>query len=302
MSPVAPDVLLTAEQIAQFREQGFLSIPRISSPGEVERMRTLLTDLFAQRAGWKEGAQFDLVSPDDEAEETTLTQIIQPVNYASDLRDTLFRANAAAIAEQLLGPEATSSFEHSILKSADNGSATPWHQDEAYRASDAFEYEQLSIWMPLQDAAEEHGCLRYIPGSHRRGILRHRRVNDDPKVHSIETDPDEFDETEAVACPLPAGGAVIHAGKMIHSAGPNTTGTPRLAYTLAFELPPRLAEAPRGFHWNEGRQSSDVVRRRAWLKRGGIAVDIARRARYGHLSDPRRIAFEVRRVLARRAK
>jgi len=302
MPPFPPDVTLTAEQIARFHEQGFLSIPRITSPEEVTALRATLSRLFAEKAGWNEGAQFDLVSAADDADDTTLTQIIQPVNYAPDLRDTLFRANAASIAEQLLGPEATASFEHSILKSAAKGSPTPWHQDEAYRTSDAFDYEQISVWMPLQDAVEAQGCLQYIPGSHRRGILPHRRVNDDPKVHSIECEPDEFDISDAVACPLPAGGAVIHAGRILHCAGPNNTETPRLAYTLAFELPPRPAAAPRHFSWNEDRQSSDVIRRRIWLKRGGVAVEAVRRVRYGNLHQPKRLAFEVRRVLRHLAR
>ena len=299
MPPVAPDVVLTPAQIATFREQGFVSVPQITSPEEVARLQGVLTRLFDERAGWKEGAQFDLVSPDDDADDTTLTQIINPVNYAPELRDTQFRANAASIAQQLLGPDMTPSFEHTILKSADVGSPTPWHQDEAYRASDAFDYEQISIWMPLQDSNAAQGCLQYIPGSHKRGVLPHRRVNDDPRVHSIECEPDQFDPRDGVAAPLPAGGAVIHSGRMVHCAGPNTTATPRLAYVLAFELPPRPAAAPRDFSWNQDRQSSDVVRRRNWLKRGGVVVEIGRRVRYGNLHKPERLRFEARRVLNR---
>lgn len=299
MSSVNPDVVLTAEQVAQFREQGFLSLPRITSPEEVEQLRASLGGLFERRAGWNEGAQFDLVDAGDDAEASTLTQIVQPVNYAPELRDTLFRANAASIARQLLGDEVTASFEHSILKSATNGSPTPWHQDEAYRASDAFEYEQLSIWMPLQDSDARQGCLQYIPGSHLRGVLPHRRVNDDPRVHSIECVPEAFDVDQAVACPLPAGGAVIHTGRSLHCAGPNESATPRLAYVLAFELPPRPASEPRDFSWNEGLQSSDALRRRAWRRRGGIAIEAYRRARYGNLRDPQRLAFEVRRLADR---
>lgn len=299
VSRLQPDVVLSPEQVAQFREQGFLSLPRITSPEEVVELREVLGGLFDRRAGWREGAQFDLVAAEDAADESTLTQIVQPVNYAPELRDTLFRANAAAIARQLLGEAAAPSFEHSILKSAENGSPTPWHQDEAYRASDAFEYEQLSIWMPLQDSDARQGCLQYIPGSHLRGVLPHRRVNDDPRVHSIECVPEAFDVGEAVACPLPAGGAVIHTGRSLHCAGPNETATPRLAYVLAFELPPRAAAEPRAFSWNEDLQSSDALRRRAWRRRGGIAVEAYRRARYGNLLEPGRLAFEVRRVVDR---
>ena len=299
MSSQKPDVVLTAEQIASFHERGFLSLPRITSADEVEALHGTLGRLFERRAGWNEGAQFDLVAADDDAGATTLTQIINPVNYAAELRDTQYRTNATAIAKQLLGDAAAASFEHSILKGADRGSPTPWHQDEAYRVADEFEYQQLSIWMPLQDSAAEHGCLQYIPGSHLRGVLPHRRVNDDPKVHSIECEPSQFDLADAVACPLPAGGAVIHAGRTLHCAGPNRTETPRLAYVLGFELPPTLASEPRRFAWNDDKQSADVVRRQQWLRRGGIAIEVVRRVRYGNLREPGRLAFEVRRAAGR---
>lgn len=301
MSP-SPTITLTDEQVSQFRRDGFLRLPQITSAEEVDHLRSTLKRLFDEKAGWDEGAQFDLVASDED-ESTDLTQILQPVNYAPELRDTQYRVNALAIARQLLGEDATPSFEHSILKGPQRGSETPWHQDEAYRAADAFDYEQISIWMPLQDTAADQGCMQYIPGSHRGGIREHRRVNDDPKVHSIETVPSEFDASTAVACPLPAGGAVIHSGRTIHSAGPNRTTDPRLAYILAFELPPKPASEPRNFHWNEGRESADLQRRRAWLRRGGIVVEAARRVRYGNLHHPKRLAFEVRRVLqARRLK
>ncbi|MDB6042320.1 MAG: Deoxyhypusine synthase [Gammaproteobacteria bacterium] len=61
-----------------------------------------------------------------------------------------------------------------ILKPAHQGGATPWHQDEAYRVAPDFDYRQVSIWVPLQDATLENGCMMYIPGSHRSGVLPHR--------------------------------------------------------------------------------------------------------------------------------
>ncbi|MFT4035966.1 MAG: phytanoyl-CoA dioxygenase family protein [Patulibacter sp.] len=298
MSAASAPFELSADQVASFRERGFLVVPSITSASEVASLRDTLQQLFDRRAGWHEGAQFGLLGDADDGE-ASLTQLVQPVNYAPELRDTEFRRNAAAIAKQLLGDAAMPSFEHSILKRAHDGAATPWHQDEAYRASDAFEYEQLSIWMPLQDVSEEQGCMQYIPGSHRRGILPHHRVKGDQAAHSIECDRSTFDPQMAVACPLSAGGAVIHLGRTLHCAGANTTAVARLAYVLAFELPPQPATTPRDFHWNAGRASAELARRRRWLLRGGIVIEVVRRARYHELYRPRRLAFELRRLIDR---
>jgi ectoine hydroxylase-related dioxygenase (phytanoyl-CoA dioxygenase family) len=291
-----PTVILRPEQIAAFHEQGFLTLPEIAPPGELELMRNVFSRLFEQRAGRAEGAQYDIVSHDGDEEESALPTIINPLNYAPELRRLQYRANALAIARQLLGPTVTPSFEHAILKPPHFGAATPWHQDEAYRVDSDFEYQQLSIWMCLQDATLENGCMHYIPGSNHGGVLPHRSPRNDPKVHAIEC-ADGFDAATAMPCPIPAGGATMHHGKTLHYAGPNSTNAPRCAYILAFEVPPKPLTAARDFYWNREKQNADLLRRRQWRRRGGIVVEAARKVRQGLWRSPRRVAFELRRAL-----
>jgi ectoine hydroxylase-related dioxygenase (phytanoyl-CoA dioxygenase family) len=289
-------ITLTAEQIRSFHEDGFLALPAISTPEEVAQLRQIFDQLVEQKAGFKEGAQYDLVGKSGETGPPKLTQIISPVNYAPELRDTVFRANALSIAKQLLGPEAGAAFEHAIIKPAQLGAATPWHQDEAHRFDPNFDYNQISIWMPLQEATLENGCMQYIPGTNKGEILRHVSPGNDPTVHALQTDPATFDASKAVPCPLAPGGCTIHSGRTLHYAGPNTTGITRRAYILAFEVPPKLREQPREFPWNDEKQTDDQARKRAWRKRGGVLVEAARKLRNGFFSDPKRLAFEVKRA------
>ena len=293
--PGNPTVILTEEQIRSFHENGFLTLPAISTPAEVELLRGVFDRLFSGQAGFKEGAQYDMVGGDD-GKPAKLPQIINPVNYAPELRDTLFRANALGIARQLLGPDAGPTFEHAILKPARYGAATPWHQDEAHRFDDSFEYEQVSIWMPLQEATPANGCMQYIPGSNRGEVLQHRSPNNDPTIHALETCPETFDAAKAVLCPLPPGGCTIHHGRTLHSAGPNNSDAPRRAYILAFEIPPLPSTRTRDFHWNKNKQSASELRKRAWRRRGGVFIEAWRKLRNGLLNDPKRVAFEVRRA------
>ena len=55
-STKTPTVELTPGQIAEFHERGFLSIPNISPPEEVELLRGIFDRLFEQKAGREEGA------------------------------------------------------------------------------------------------------------------------------------------------------------------------------------------------------------------------------------------------------
>src|SRR5450631_1293199 len=127
---MTPTVVLTPEQVQFFHDEGYLTLPNIAPPEEVDLLCTVFDRLFEQRAGRAEGAQFDMVGHDDDDAPPALSQIINPVNYAEELRNTQYRVNATAIATQLLGPAITPAFEHAILKPAERGAATPWHQDE----------------------------------------------------------------------------------------------------------------------------------------------------------------------------
>src|SRR5215831_20505414 len=190
-------IKLTEEQIRFYKEHGYLGLEQISPPEEVEFLRRVFDRLFAEKIGWRQGAFFDAVSADeDDDKPQTSPQIIDPVDFAPELKKTIFRANALAIAKQLLGPNAYGKFEHAILKPAGIGAPTPWHQDEAFGYDYAPGYNQLSIWMPLQPVDTGSGCLHFLAGSQRGRVLRHASPNNDPRIHALVC-VDEFDETKA---------------------------------------------------------------------------------------------------------
>ncbi|HSI15086.1 MAG TPA: phytanoyl-CoA dioxygenase family protein [Chthoniobacter sp.] len=269
-------IQLTPEQIARFRENGFLALDAIASAAEVEQLRSTFERLFQERAGWKKGAQFDLAGTDD-GRPAKLPQLLNPVEFAPELRDTEYRASALAIARQLLGPETEQWFEHAILKPPHYGAETPWHQDEAHRDDAGTEYEQISIWMPLQEATQSNGCMRYIARSHLGPILEHRSPNNDPRITALECI-GGFNPAQAVHCPLPPGGAALHHCRTLHGAGANHSDLPRCAYILAFRGPVRPNPEFRGYPWNAQKHTAAQDRRVSWENRGGAVGRAARGA------------------------
>jgi hypothetical protein len=151
-------MLLTADQIRSFHNAGFLQIaePAIGHR-DLERLRALFDRMFEERAGRADGHQFDLASPDEEGKPEKLSQILFPHRYYPELHGA-YVETIRDIARQLLGPEVVTEIFHAILKPAGIGVATPWHQDEAYWEPDR-QYRSASIWMPLQEATLENGCL-----------------------------------------------------------------------------------------------------------------------------------------------
>lgn len=259
VSEPQPTIQLTQEQIDFYHREGYLVLEAITTQEEVAWLREIYDRLFEARAGREFGDQFDLAGTDEEDKPAALPQILNPAKYAPELKAGLYRLNALAIARQLLGPEAIYQGEHAIFKPARTGAPTPWHQDEAYW-NPAMQYNSFSIWIPLQPATVENGCLHFVPRSHKLEVLPHHCIHNDPRIHGLEVD--AADTSTAVACPIPAGGATIHHNRTLHYAGPNRSDIPRRAYILAYGIPPKPRAEPRDFYWNRLKQTPREERAR----------------------------------------
>jgi ectoine hydroxylase-related dioxygenase (phytanoyl-CoA dioxygenase family) len=272
------DVLAGADARDVLKEQGYLVIDRVANDREVSRIREICETLFETRAGFNEGKQFDMVGTDDDATAPKLPQIEYPSDLARELLHTQFFANAYSLAKHLLGPEARFAFDHIIKKPAFDGAATPWHQDEAFR-DPAYDYSEITVWMPLQAVDQHNGCMEFIPGTNRGEVLPHRPLNDDVRVHALNCY-EGFDPATRIRCRLSAGGCTIHMGRTVHGAGPNHSETPRYSYSIVFDVPRRPRTTPRIFPWQEHRQTARMLRESAWRRSvGGIYHRAVRRIR-----------------------
>lgn len=263
-SRCGPDFRLTREQRVFFEQQGFLHLERVTTDDDVATLREIYDDLFARQAGREEGNQFDLGGPDEEGEQASLPQILNPAKYAPQLNDALLLKNVSAIAEQLLGHEAQTSFAHAIFKPPHHGAETPWHQDAAYWAADMIHYG-LSIWVPLQPATLDNGCMHFVPRSHEFDIVEHQSINNDPRIHGLEIHPALKDRyiKPIAACPLEAGGCTIHNGYTFHYAPPNRSDIPRRALILMAGIPGEKRIKPRRFPWMQEKQTARQQRAQA---------------------------------------
>ena len=103
---------------------------------------------------------------------------------------------------------------------------TRWHQDEGYWGR-LLDDRGITCWMPFHDVDPTNGCMHFIDGGHRDGVLEHANA---AEVQSdlLECAPDE---SRAVACPLKLGGVTFHHSKTPHMTPANTTDSWRRILT-----------------------------------------------------------------------
>jgi hypothetical protein len=248
-------VALRPEQVEEFRTRGFTHVERVTSDTELAWLGELYDWLFRERIQAVPGGYFDLSRPYESAGQDLQPQLLAPEALVPELRKTSLFQNGRRLASVLLGAEleAVRGWGHMIRKPARIGAPLPWHQDEAYW-DPGFDYAALGVWMPLDPATRESGCMSFIPGSHRGEVRKHRHVGDDPSVHALFTE--DVDETRAESLPLASGGAILHHCRTLHSSGPNRSARVRRAYANEFQLAPVKRAAPYDRPWvTEGKEA-----------------------------------------------
>jgi hypothetical protein len=291
--PQQPTSSLAADRAAALAKDGFLALPRVIPMSEVAYIRDTLMALHENKAGFREGAQFDALGTDDEDQPARFPQILHPRIFAPGLRTTEFHRVTMEIARQVLGPRVRFKADISFLKPAIVGAATPWHQDEAFH-DPRFDYQEISFWLALQPTDRVNGCMEFIPGSHTWPVLEHGRPNGDGRMHALECVA-AFDRSKSVVCELPIGGCSIHTARTLHAAGPNASTAPRLAYALLYDLAPVPAAVPRSFPWQAGERTARLAREKDWRRRGGFLIH-AWRQRTRLQLDGSRIVADLRRA------
>ncbi len=130
---------------------------------------------------------------------------------------------------------------HSLVTSV------PWHQDNGVIMPEADTATILTVWMPVNRATVENGCLQVIPRSHRGHLQPHC-----PGKSTVAI-PDRFLEADtAVPLPMNPGSVLLMHQRTIHSSLDNVTGDQvRISLDLRYQpigqATGRPAFGPAGF-------------------------------------------------------
>jgi ectoine hydroxylase-related dioxygenase (phytanoyl-CoA dioxygenase family) len=142
------------------------------------------------------------------------------------------------IGKQIFGDSLTRLPSVFFVKKPNNNHKTKWHQDGAYWTRHLEPLKVATIWIALDKVTPENGCLRFIPGSHKKGYLSHdiSGVVDDKDGEDPEVDLEEkgYSENDAVDIELEPGDVSVHRPSLLHAAYPNTSDRWRRAYAVRF--------------------------------------------------------------------
>ena len=138
--------------------------------------------------------------------------------------------------ERILGPNLLLWSTSFFLKPPRSADFVSWHQDLTYWGLDGT--DQVSAWVALSPITQANGCMRFVPGSHRRAIETHRDTFDgDNQLTRGQVLSVDIDESQAVPVTLAPGELSLHHGHLFHASGPNTTDAWRIGLTMIYLAP-----------------------------------------------------------------
>ena len=206
--------MLTSQEIRQYEEDGYVIPSFRLEEDALEAIRAAHTRLLTDQP------RFSDYCPALLAFDTWFLNIAR----RPDILDAV---------EQLIGADFALWNSSFFAKPARVGSKTPWHQDGEYWPIRPL--ATCSVWIAVDAATPANGCLRVIPGSHRRRRLGRHDFNGAQGLSlPLELQADEFDPAGARDIVLEAGQVSLHDVFLIHGSEPNVSNQPRRGMTLRY--------------------------------------------------------------------
>jgi phytanoyl-CoA hydroxylase len=226
---------LTEEQHQFYKDQGYLIIDDMLSQVEVDGALSEISDIIQRKLIGPKIQYFKLENEQwtDEERELAVRKIFNITRFAPMLGAIANHPAILNMVERILGDKAVLVGEQGLLKPPHGGGEKPWHQDMAYGGL-FFKKQIVTVWIALDQANVENGCMHVIPRSHLAGGVPHFMIRDwqmcDSHVH-VEKD---------VAICLEPGGALFFSGLLQHGTPANFSSLKRRA--LQFRYAPASSE------------------------------------------------------------
>jgi len=197
-----------------YDRDGFVTVRQLLSPEEFSELTRELDRYIRDVVPTLPDADAFYV---DKSRPDTLKQM-QHMQVDSFFRDYTTQPKWIELATALVGEKVVCEYPEWFNKPPGADAPTPPHQDNYYFCLKP--PNVLTMWMALDRVNEENGCVRYVRGSHLKGIRSHGRSSILGFSQGIQDYGDADRELE-VPTDLQPGDVIVHHGNTIHLASPN---------------------------------------------------------------------------------
>lgn len=234
--------MISDEQWWQYRQQGYLRLGQVLGDEELVQLQQRIDEIMLGKADVDydrmlmqldsaSGSYGELGSQTKGFKGATLDyRKIQDLEYDPLFLEYMQHPLFREICDEAYGAHTSIAVIRAMFmnKPARKGTVLPWHQD----AGDSFGLDRdptVTVWTALDPATIANGCVKVVPGSHRRGLLSEVGFTITPEQEAEICSPDKVEYLE-----LEAGEAVLLHNWLLHSSDVNHTDTSRRAFSVCY--------------------------------------------------------------------
>ncbi|WP_420403401.1 phytanoyl-CoA dioxygenase family protein [Nisaea sp.] len=240
--------MLTAKQVARYHEDGYVIPDFRLAPDRLERIKRLHSALLERHPEFRDYCNALL-------------------DHEPAFREFAEDPEILDMISQLIGPDLALWNMSFFAKPARGGKRTPWHQDGEYWPIRPL--ATCTVWLAVDAATPENGCLRFIRGSHKDQRLKaHNRTDATDVTLNQELDPSVYNEEEAVDLVLEPGQISLHDVYLLHGSEANHSDKPRRGMTMRFMPTTSLFDRDLAKEKAEAQKIRDQSKQKVFLMRG----------------------------------
>lgn len=240
--------MLSDEEVAHYHENGYVTPEFRLSESQIESIRERHRELLRKHP------EFSNYCP-------------SLLAYDRGFLDVAKNDEILDMVAQLIGPDVALWNSSFFAKPARGGHATPWHQDGEYWPIRPL--ATCTVWIALDPATPENGCLEVIPGSHKKQtLLQHNTNKREDLTLNQELDTSQYNVQDAEPIVLDTGQVSLHDVYLVHGSAANNSAQSRRGMTLRFMPTSSVYDRDLARSMSQAKNLNDQSERTLYLMRG----------------------------------
>ncbi|WP_158798858.1 phytanoyl-CoA dioxygenase family protein [Pedobacter sp. L105] len=230
------NTVITTQQVQFYQENGYIIIEDFLNTAELDTWRAAVSTAIAERKGQKIPGRPGKINEDDginkdaKYHSKVFDQLVNLWQTSEEVKQLMLNPKIGEMAATLAEVDGIRIWHDQALFKKPWGNPTSWHLDTPFWSFS--DHRALSIWVALDDATLENGCLFFIPGTQKGTGFDNLGIS--KNMDAIFEVYPQYATANTVAAPMKAGSCSFHNGLTIHGAHANMTPGSRRAMTCAY--------------------------------------------------------------------
>ncbi len=222
---------LTEEQVEFFHENGYLAGVKMLDETQLETLRKELNEVMDIHHP-SHALFYEFHSNESSDPQTILFHALGAWRISNGFHDVLWNPRFLVAASQLLGDKPVRFWHDQLFyKPPKKGGVVAWHQDYSYWTRTK-PVAHLTCWCGLDDSTVNNGCVQYVPGSQRWGLLDKPDLAGNLMGIMDYLTEEQKQQFKPIPAEVKAGEAIFHHSLTLHGSGENKSDKPRRAFVI----------------------------------------------------------------------